>query len=229
MLKQVTFTGADATTHIPGMLALSAQFPWIEWGILLPFGDGSDRFPTYEWVQGFIGAVCLAPHEVKTAAHICPPWTQSFLLNPLAIDALIGSAFDRVQINTHAHPYNFISRWQDSVVRDFPREYILQLDGVNEENLYGSPGNVTGLHDLSHGAGILPGSWPKPHPGRNQWVGYAGGLGPHNLAEQIPRILEVAGSTDIWIDMETHVRTNGWFDLKKVRDCIRIAEKYIGC
>jgi hypothetical protein len=97
------------------------------------------------------------------------------------------------------------------------------------------------------GAGILPREWPKPiyldvHPGddgcgvqQHRYHGYAGGLGPDNLAEQIPLILAAAAGNEhtaegrIWIDMETRVRSSDdrTFDLAKVRRCLEIAAPYV--
>lgn len=82
-------------------------------------------------------------------------------------------------------------------------------------------------HQLRAGAraGIAPSAWPKYDD--VQWIGYAGGLGPHNLAEQMPRIAEAAGNSHYWVDMETWVRTDGKFDLALVRECIDIVKPYI--
>jgi hypothetical protein len=94
----------------------------------------------------------------------------------------------------------------------------------------------------------LPKAWPNPiylkstESGQvlNRWDyhGYAGGLGPDNLEEQIPRILEAASykgfskeiqEGDIWIDMETKVRSDQdrQFDLEKVEHCLEIAAPHI--
>jgi hypothetical protein len=58
-------------------------------------------------------------------------------------------------------------------------------------------------------------------------TGYAGGLGPDNLAEELRRIEEVAGDAEVWIDMETNVRTAERFDLDKVRRCYDLARPWL--
>jgi hypothetical protein len=46
MLERVTITGADDSTSIDEMLALSRRFPFVEWGILVSKRhEGSYRFP----------------------------------------------------------------------------------------------------------------------------------------------------------------------------------------
>ena len=82
--------------------------------------------------------------------------------------------------------------------------------------------NCSTLFDLSHGAGVLPEQWPKPLPGIR--CGYAGGLSPDNIKEQLTLISAAVGDTPIWIDMETHVRSNNdrLFDLGKVEQVLKV-------
>ena len=89
----------------------------------------------------------------------------------------------------------------------FKWQLIFQIDGVNDVLLNQSRGdglNAVPLYDLSGGAGVLPSKWPRQQDG--VYTGYAGGLGPRNVLDQIEKIREVANGR-IWIDMETRVRT----------------------
>jgi hypothetical protein len=231
MLKRVTFTGADDMTSIEDMMLLSHEYPFIEWGILLP-SKGKSRFPSAPWTQRLVGSAALAPWPVQLAGHVCPPWTGLILNGVHTLYSLIGTAFERVQINTHGENYEFKRGWLErlTVMPDDNvegnREYILQLDGVSDKELERSTtSRLTGLYDRSHGAGVLPGEWPKA--GRD-WIGYAGGLGPDNLAAELPKILTASAGSDIWIDMETQVRgPDCRFDLAKVLACCKIAKPYI--
>lgn len=111
--------------------------------------------------------------------------------------------------------------------------------------------NAVPLFDKSGGAGVLPKAWPSPafsaagqqtqaslfhatdaraHDTEYMYYGYAGGLGPDNLAEQLPLIDAAAGKdTRIWIDMETKVRSRAdrVFDLYKVEEALKICEPFI--
>ena len=83
------------------------------------------------------------------------------------------------------------------------------------------------LFDLSGGAGILPESWPKA---KGEYCGYAGGLSPENLEEQLEKIKCVVDEDQkIWIDVETHVRSSDdkQFDLDKVRKFLEISKRYV--
>jgi hypothetical protein len=86
---------------------------------------------------------------------------------------------------------------------------------------------VSALFDKSGGAGILPTEWPELLNGIK--CGYAGGLSPENLEEQIKLIEHKAWSSEIWIDMETHVRSDedAVLDLEKVIECLTIASQYV--
>ena len=111
----------------------------------------------------------------------------------------------------------------------FPKnaQIIFQLDDVNNslQDIAKKGGiDAVGLFDLSGGDGILPTQWPQS----NQYIGYAGGLSPDNLLQQLYAIETVCGS-EIWIDAETHVRSNNdqLFDLDLVDKFLSIAEPYV--
>lgn len=227
-LKRITFTGADDHTDIAWMLDISKNYPYVEWGILLPSSGGS-RFPSRSWLIDLIGAATLSSFSVNLSGHLCPPLTDAYLKGALSIETVVGDAFQRIQINTHGCSYLWHDMWKDIIEQDDKREYIIQLDSpLNIRRMLSaqqSLRNVTGLFDMSHGAGVLPKSWPRSSA---PWVGYAGGLGPHNLEKelgQIDRIVPAGNS--YWVDMETHVRTDGRFDLKKCLQCLEIAKSWI--
>jgi hypothetical protein len=84
------------------------------------------------------------------------------------------------------------------------------------------------LFDRSHGTGVLSGTWPAPY--RTIATGYAGGLGPDNLQEQLDRINRVVPvNVPIWVDMETKLRSpdNLTFDLDKCQRVVEITERWI--
>jgi len=90
-----------------------------------------------------------------------------------------------------------------------------------------------GFFDPSGGTGCKPQSWPKPPVVANDdhqlIVGYAGGLGPHNLNENLLNISHIVSEskTRFFIDMETNVRTNNIFDFNKVTQCLNIAKPFL--
>jgi phosphoribosylanthranilate isomerase len=108
-------------------------------------------------------------------------------------------------------------------MKKFKKEVIFQFDGVNElllKTAIQKELNCSTLFDLSHGAGVLPESWPKPIEGLR--CGYAGGLSPDNVEQQIEKLHSLVGDYFLWIDMETHIRSDSdsKFDLDKVRSVL---------
>ena len=88
--------------------------------------------------------------------------------------------------------------------------------------------NAVALFDHSGGKGRVPRHW-TPIPHQEVFTGYAGGLGPDNLADELKRIHDAVGEATIWIDLETKVRSDDdkVFDLDKVRRCYDIARPYV--
>jgi hypothetical protein len=57
----------------------------------------------------------------------------------------------------------------------------------------------------------------------------AGGLGPDNLKEVLYSLSALVGDSQVWVDMESRVRTedNERLDLDKVRVCLEIAAPHM--
>src|SRR5207302_929741 len=76
------------------------------------------------------------------------------------------------------------------------------------------------LFDTSGGAGLTPDdleeSWPMAWPGK--YCGYAGGLGPDNVADELEKIFgtNAEQASTFWIDMETKVRSYRVENFRKV-------------
>jgi len=205
-LKQITFTGADDTVRPEELAALSGEFPFIEWGILVSQSQvGGHRFPSYEWIDRLIEVNEGLRSPMNLSMHVCGSWVRNLLLGkdeiPLRMDQ-----FQRVQLNFHAErtpcdPEAFA----ESLKKIGNKQFIFQFDGAggnkHMEAVQGQGINVAPLFDISGGRGILPEEWPEPLDVAYQ--GYAGGLGPDNLSEQLAKITNRAEGRDIWVDMET--------------------------
>lgn len=96
---------------------------------------------------------------------------------------------------------------------------ITQHTQGNESLLKVRAPNHAILVDGSGGTGKSPDKWESPHTDKP--VGFAGGLGPDNLASELPKIKAVA-HRGWWIDMENKLRTEDWFDVAKALETIKI-------
>lgn len=252
-LETVTITGADDSTRPEDLLKLSGEFPWVEWGILvsprLTFPGGSPRFPSPDWLAAL--AREAGRNRLNLSLHVCGRWVRDLLVGSVTLPYWMLEGFRRVQLNFHAEkvecrPHDFFY----ALHYLGKRQIIFQIDGVIgnehyeaidledvEENAGGSSIDAVPLFDVSGGAGILPAKWPAPYYRGDDRAddappvahGYAGGLGPDNLAEQLSLIAAAAGDCRTWIDMETRVRSDddALFDLCKVRYCLEIAKGWI--
>jgi hypothetical protein len=232
MITKVTITGADNSIHPKQLLDLSKKYPFVEWGILVSKKHhGSYRFPSVPWL-GVLYQLWLSG-KINLSCHLCGMYVRDLAIGGTeAIKDLdrLWDIFDRVQINFHGIRHNYSTKMFD-IFHSYPeKEFIFQYDSVNdsiarkakENHVY----NCAILYDMSSGAGILPKTWPQPLT----WIqcGYSGGLSPDNLRSQLLIIESIVGSNKIWIDMETHVRSedDSQFDLDKVEECLKIASEF---
>lgn len=234
-LTRATVTGADDSVRADDLLSIAERYPFVEYGILLSNkAKGvhcSPRFPSVRWIN--VTLPKLSERGVKLSGHICGRWVRDILQGDWSIIRELPEQwyrFGRFQINTYAQHFGFRPNLNWPL---YPggREIIWQMDGVNEYLLTDSLARAyktSGLWDLSHGTGVLPDSWPKSAGIYCMYMGYAGGLGPENVADQLREIENVAGDT-AWIDAETKLRSDNdmVFDFRKVEAFLEAASPWV--
>lgn len=238
-LTKVTCTGADDSVNPLDILALAEKYRFAEFGVLLSrsAGDGGmPRFPSQEWLDRLSGFTIT--RGVNLSAHICGGWVREIMLGEWGIldshgaSAMISEA-RRIQLNFHASPHAIDDQFTHGLGHDLfeNKQFIFQHDNVNNRflDIATRAGiNAVPLFDLSHGAGVLAESWPSADP-FDHGCGYAGGLSPENVAEQLYKIEKVCGEKEIWIDAETKLRSNNdkQFDLAKVEAFLKAARPFV--
>jgi len=238
MIAKVTMTGADDSIQPAQLLPLQREFPFVEWGILCSRSSmGRNRFPSDIWLMTlahFQRSLIDSGEGLTLSCHLCGRWVLEILVgNQNFVPELtshVWDIFSRVQINTHAEPHDYTENGIAKLNALVGKEFIFQYDNVNTgliDLATEKQVNHSALFDLSHGAGKLPSEWPDLLPDTK--CGYAGGLSPENLEDQIKRIEEKAGDKEIWIDAETHLYSDNGrqFDLGKVRRFLEIASPYV--
>ena len=231
-LRSMGFCGADDSVDVRLLGAVSARFPWVEWGVLFRENkQGTPRFASYDWLEELrreqrsrARAVDVAP--MRLAAHLCSSYVRQVLAGDAAFVRWLYEhiGFQRVQVNATAA--NGVDTRPEvlgggdalrgllQTMKAVPEvEFILQrneetrplwqaLEQLPEHEM---PHNLSFLHDESKGLGTLADSWPE-FDGQAP-IGYAGGLGPSNILTQLRKMVSPARDKPIWVDMESSLRT----------------------
>ena len=204
--KWITFTGYDDRTDFLSANLLEKKYP-IEWGVLFSLKNKDAQYPslqTFDAVKELDG---------RKALHMCGSAAREFWYKEKIPEDLIKNnrfnIFQRIQVNGWDK-----SREGFDTAPKVDQELIVQSDAHDFDVQW----PVSKLFDKSGGRGIVRESLPAGIPGGI--VGYAGGITPDNVLEFLSKIPDFDG--EFWIDMETGVRTNGWFDLSKVEKVCKI-------
>lgn len=227
-LVKVTATGPDDTTPLRRVITLLHRYPKAEFGILVSSSQkGLSRFPSEEWIDKMYEAAIAEKVLGRFSMHVCGKYVRELLSgNCVNVKKLLDrykGMFSRAQINTHGEKQivNLLLLEDElRVLEHLGVEFIFQRDGVND-HIFDTLCQrgwtfVSTLFDLSAGAGILPQSWPPPIPGR--FCGYAGGLSPDNVEENIKKIEKVC-KRDYWIDAEGRLMADdGHINMSVVND-----------
>jgi hypothetical protein len=242
-ITKVTMTGADDKINIADLVELSNTYPFVEWAILVSRNAGKNRFPSRDW-RFKLNEVKKANPQLQLSCHLCGAYVPE-LLNGISNFFWDNfhelEQYERLQINTHAEKYKIVipELVNALVVRKF--QYIVQYDGVNGETILNglrdAAIDAVPLFDLSHGTGVSPDAWPAQIKSTDKYgftaplyCGYAGGLGPDNIIDELKRIDKaVEQNAPIWIDMETKIRSNNDqdFDFDKIVQCLEAAKPYV--
>ena len=250
-LRCCTLTGIDEHTDFDALVAFTARRPLVEWGVLYSEGralEGDTRYPRKEWIQEF--ADLAQARKIPAALHLCGPAAVSFLREDKNLWAL-ASQFDRVQLNFLADPAppppiaspfpsmptagGVTAAQVANVLHGFTFSYnhgpvILQNNAQNEAFVREVSRNYAcnALFDASGGQGLFPAKWPDAREVHGMKVGYAGGLGPLNIAAQLPLIDAAAAGKTFWVDMESGLRNRlDRFDLALASNVLDSLSEYV--
>lgn len=226
-LHTLTITGPDNFTNISDLTTLSMAFPFVEWGILLTTDNHQRKgFPTFDWIESLQSK---KTETLRVSAHLCGKAAHN-VARGIFDKQFDLPLFKRMQLNMA----NFIPKEKDfkQMSNCLPknREYIIQV-GSSQQKAIGlaiflqneGGHKVSLLFDRSGGKGLSPSKWPESISGLK--CGFAGGLGPDNLADELALLSR--GNENFWIDMQSKVRTGEQLDLNKVSSVLEITAKHI--
>lgn len=221
LLSAVALTGADDLTDPRELREVSREYPLAEWAILLaPEMTGQPRYPQREWIEEFL-ATCP---QAQRSLHLCGQSIHDFIAGEKDVCEL-ASRFNRIQLNFFQRRNPVKLDELEAAITRSARPVIVPYNPSNAavvESLK-TPHQI--LFDRSGGTGRLPTTgWPQAFSGSE--CGYAGGLGPDNLEQQLPLIFKAAAGQRIWIDMESSLRDqSGMFSLAAVRQVLENSRK----
>lgn len=220
MLRKVTFSGIDQQTKVADLQKLYQKYPFVEFVFLYSSQanqKGAGRYPRKVILKGYKKA------KLPMALHLCGKIALDLAHdgNWPAVYAELGEymdLFDRIQLNIRKTRH-----FSRSLTFPEDKTIIIQLHEGTEElfQAYKDLPNVVGFQDGSGGCGIQETEWmlPETNP-----FGYAGGIGPDNVVAVVKELNEIC-EHDFWIDMESNIRTNDKFDVRKCESvCRQLAE-----
>jgi len=216
--KGITFTGLDERTPVLAIAQMARDYPEAEFGILWSMKREGEA-PRYPCMNKIWALLDLMPKTTRLAIHVCGRKASEAVVRG-EYQGLLRRGNLRIQINGKVLPSDL-----DILARNFYTQQTIITQATSARDILLRMGldNHAVLIDRSGGSGALPVHWWRPDT--DKAVGFAGGLGPETLPGQIDAIAEVAKPGD-WLDMETKVRTDDWFDLAKCREVCEIVRQH---
>lgn len=225
LLKQITFTGVDERTDLERLQKLQKKYPLAEFGVLISknWSTNGNRYMDPDNFSKLKGM------GLNLSLHVCGALAGEAIKNDFSnIRSLVDlSMFNRSQLNVATKKP--VAETKNLVVPHELNEIIIQQKNIEYLDIYRTIENPTGfsvLLDASGGNGIDTGI-NVVNSDEFSKVGYAGGMNPENVGQKL-RILLNQSSKPFWIDMESGVRTNDWFDLDKVEMVLEICYEILG-
>lgn len=228
MKKIITFTGVDNKTSLTSLQILANRYNNIEFGILVSKNntnlDKVSRFPNFETIDKVLNA-----DLPSVSCHICGELAKHYVYTGdfSEIRDFLGQErvdkFSRFQLNIRGYDnYKLFVIEEDihiiiQVSNAKSYQYFYQMRELN-------PNKVEALIDYSGGHGKL-GCFNYVSDG-DEIFGYAGGININNVTYILGYIEgKMEYDVNYWIDMESSVRTDDWFDTSKVREICSEVEK----
>lgn len=213
MFKRVSFAGIDNKTNIKRLLEITEKYPNVEFGVLVSEANTNkntnNRYPNLILLQQLKGK------NVNLVLHVCGKLAREVAKTGSleSVKAFMGNYFDmfqRIQLNLVG---NTVTK---TIEDNMGKEIIIQTN-LNEPKSKANyelfkDTDVLFLSDKSGGHGI-----EVDFDFFDKYQGFAGGLNPDNILER-KEIIDMLVDYDYWLDMESGVRTDNWFDLDKVED-----------
>lgn len=223
-LTHISMAGIDERTDLDGLKRLQAMDRRVEFGVLMSakWQENGNRYPNPEWLEN------LKDMKLNLSVHLCGRIAREAVRNNWrpALNLLgdYATLFKRVQLNIAHYASESLNTLNLDVPKPFEEAIIQQKASYDCRLFYDwllehpEDSSVTVLIDGSGGLGMEKKLIPLCGAPK---VGYAGGIGPENVYEKAKELFLNENVEDFWVDMESKVRTDDWFDLNKAEKVIQ--------
>lgn len=208
----ITLTGIDEHTDLDALMRMldnAGTYP-VEIGVLWTTSpEGRNRYPSGEFI-----AKAADRLGSRLAVHICGKGARTQAAGYQAPHDVLRKV-GRIQVNGNVEANELAI-----MMGRFDRQLFITQHPANAELLlFWGDGRHQILIDGSGGRGIKPEKWVVPNTSKR--IGFAGGLSPETLSEEISKMPPHA-----WVDLETNLRDGqDWFSIERAAACINIMKK----
>lgn len=225
-LELISFVGIDENTNLEELWNLNCPVT-CEFSVL--FSDERSvkkfvRYPSYDFCKKFLQNKNVT--DKKLSIHLCGSSVERYLSQDKDMIELCEFA-NRIQLNFNINnyqDYELLSKRILDVTNLYNHTVILQKNASKnkflEHFLNKKPNNCNLLYDSSGGFGRVISTVEAPL--KEYFTGYAGGLNPENV-KSIVDLIENSNvnNNKYYIDMESGIRENNIFCLKKCAEVIK--------
>ena len=236
-LRYITCSDPRENISVPSILNFAEKYPMVELGIQAHSGPMSYNGPRNSWFKQIVYVCSQMPIQPNIALHINYEWCDCMCrgIIPLEISDFVHArnkftdapVIKRIQLNIGDKTCLFNpDELAKLIKRQNDQEFILPYNkkvAPQIEQLKSTGAKFSLLFDGSYGAGIEPEKWQSPVY-EDIPNGYAGGLGPGNVAKNLDKINNVVPKNyETWIDAEGRLRD----EYATFSFSLNLAEKYI--
>lgn len=217
-LVGISMIGIDEKTDLDELEKLQAMDERVEFGVIVSqnWAENGNRYADPDFLNRLKG------RKLNLSVHLCGAVARTALINDWQpVFDLLGdnlSLFRRAQLNIKESTPKHLKE----LVLDIPKplqEVIIQQRAAYDCGLFyrwmlahPDDRSLSVLLDGSGGKGMESEIIPLVGVPK---VGYAGGINPDNVYGKTQKLCESVIVQDFWVDMESGVRTDDWFDVDK--------------
>lgn len=236
-LRYITCSDPRENISVPSILKFAAEYPMIEIGVQAHPGPMSYHDRRNTWFNQIVWTSQGMSTPPNIALHMNYEWCDCMCRGIIPLEAekwlharneITGKpVIQRIQLNIGDSTYLFnAEKLSELINQHSDQEFILpwnQKVARQIQQLKETGAKFSLLFDASYGAGIEPDKWRKPVY-NDIPNGYAGGLGPGNIARNLNKINKILPKEyETWIDAEGRLRDI--YDTCSFS--LNLAEKYV--